>query len=284
MKQMVTSRIGRHGGQTNGQTIAHGRSLEPCGTSTTCSQAPSERRQTSRPQPQCPDRHPVRAQNRDWMGRLATRDGLRKWNDMLATPARLAGSWRLGPLACHVIGAPQRGRPDRLVACHRRQQFRTGGFWGAKTGPNPTDRGKNGSKHHAITDANGIPLAALLTEANRNDVTQLLPLVDAIPSVRGKAGHPRHRPDVVQGDRGYDSEGHRHSLRARGIMPLIARRRTANGSGLGVTRWVIERTLSWLHQFRRLRVRYERRSDIHESFLTIGCCLICWRFLEKRFC
>jgi transposase len=88
----------------------------------------------------------------------------------------------------------------------------------------------------------------------------------------------------VQGDRGYDSDGHRRSLRERGIIPLIARRYTQNGSGLGVTRWVVERTLSWLHQFRRLRIRYERRSDIHESFMTIGCCLICWRFLENGFC
>lgn len=124
----------------------------------------------------------------------------------------------------------------------------------------------------------------ILTGANRNDVTQLLPLVDAIPPVGGKVGHPRHRPEVVQGDRGYDSNGHRQALRQRGITPLVARRYTDNGSGLGVTRWVIERTLSWLHQFRRLRVRYERRSDIHESFMTIGCCLICWRFLANGFC
>ena len=52
---------------------------------------------------------------------------------------------------------------------------------GGKTGPNPTDRRKPGSKHHLITDAQGIPLAAILTGANRHDVTQLLPLVEAIP-------------------------------------------------------------------------------------------------------
>ena len=59
---------------------------------------------------------------------------------------------------------------------------------GEKTGPNPTDRHKPGSKHHVITDARGIPLAVILTGANRHDVTQLLPLVEAIPSIRGRRG------------------------------------------------------------------------------------------------
>lgn len=116
-----------------------------------------------------------------------------------------------------------------------------------------------------------------LTSANRHDVTQLLPLVAAIPAVRGKVGHPRRRPQRVQGDRGYDSEPHRQALRARRIDPVLAKRRTPHGSGLGVHRWVVERTLSWLHQFRRLRVRYERRADIHEAFLSFACSLICWR-------
>jgi len=112
----------------------------------------------------------------------------------------------------------------------------------------------------------------------------LLPLVDAIPPVRGRLGHPRRRPDAVQGDRGYDSEPHRRTLRRLGIQPILAKRSTQPGSGLGRFRWVVERTLSWLHQCRRLRVRYERRPDIHEAFLTLGCVLICWNVLENRFC
>ena len=61
------------------------------------------------------------------------------------------------------------------------------GLWavGKKTGPNPTDRGKPGSKHHVLTEANGIPPSAVLTGTNRHDVTQLLHLVDAVPPVRG---------------------------------------------------------------------------------------------------
>jgi transposase len=68
---------------------------------------------------------------------------------------------------------------------------------------------------------------------NRNDITQMIPLVDAIPA-----------------------------------WP-----KSAHGSGLGTKRWVVERTIAWLHQYRRLRVRYERRHDIHEAFLAIGCSL-----------
>ena len=150
---------------------------------------------------------------------------------------------------------------------------------GKKTGPNPTDRRKRGSKHHVLTDGRGIPVAALVTGAHRHDVTQLLPLLQAIPPVRGKRGRPRRRPRRVQGDRGYDSEPHRQALRARGIIPVLAQRGTEHGSGLGISRWVVERTLAWLPQWRRLRVRDERRADIHEAFLTLGCALICWRYL-----
>ena len=87
---------------------------------------------------------------------------------------------------------------------------------GEKTGPNPTDRRQLGSKHHLLTDALGIPLAIILTGANRHDVTQLLPLIDQIPHVRGKVGAPRFRPKQVQGDRAYDSEPHRQALKKRG--------------------------------------------------------------------
>jgi transposase len=122
-----------------------------------------------------------------------------------------------------------------------------------------------------------------LTAANRHDVTQLLPLVDAIPPVAGKRGHPRKRPDAVQGDRGYDSQPHRRRLRQRSIRPLLAQRGTEHGSGLGATRWVVERTLSWLHQFRRLRIRYERRPDIHEAFMSLACGIVCFRTLQNGF-
>ncbi|PRX19618.1 DDE family transposase [Paraburkholderia sp. BL18I3N2] len=86
----------------------------------------------------------------------------------------------------------------------------------------PTDRRKLGSKHHLIVDAQGIPLAVILSAANRHDITQLNALVEAIPHIRGKRGHPLHKPQIVQGDRGYSSEPHRQRLRERGITPVLA--------------------------------------------------------------
>jgi transposase len=102
----------------------------------------------------------------------------------------------------------------------------------------------------------------ILTGANRNDVTQLLPLIDAIAPIRGVRGRPLQEPRVVYADRGYDSDSHRQRLRERGIKSVIAKRRTEHGGGLGKFRWVVERTHPWL-DFRRLRIRFDRRADIH---------------------
>jgi transposase len=111
-------------------------------------------------------------------------------------------------------------------------------------------------------------------------VTQLLPLVDAMPAVCGAVGRPVSKPALIQGDRGYDSQPHRRALLARGIASALAKRGTGHGSGLGRTRWVVERTFAWLHRFRRLAVRYERRPCVHEAFLSLACSLICWYYLK----
>ncbi|WP_087881877.1 IS5 family transposase [Caballeronia mineralivorans] len=152
---------------------------------------------------------------------------------------------------------------------------------GKKTGPNPTDRRKLGSKHHLIVDAQGIPLAVILTGANCNDITQLEPLVAAIPAIRGRRGRPLRKPEIVQGDRGYSSEPHRKRLRKRGIKPVLAKIGSPHGSGLGKTRWPVERSIAWLHSFRRLKFRYERYAHVHEAFLSLACALICWTRLKS---
>jgi len=168
-----------------------------------------------------------------------------------------------------------------VVAGDRRLQSGAGEKGGSETGPSPVDRGRPGSKHHLLVDATGIPLAFSVTGGNRNDVTQLIPLLDAVPAVAGLRGRPRRRPDTVIADRGYDHDKYRRLVRERGIKPLIARRQTAHGSGLGRYRWVVERTFAHLHQFKRLLVRYERRAEIHHALLALGCCLICYRRLRS---
>jgi transposase len=102
-----------------------------------------------------------------------------------------------------------------------------------------------------------------------------------------QAGRPLSKPRIIQADRGYDHDKYRRPLHAQGIKTEIARRNTPHGSGLGKTRWVVERTIGWLHNYRRLRVRFERLAVIHEAFIKIACSLICWRKLkcaENSFC
>jgi transposase len=154
---------------------------------------------------------------------------------------------------------------------------------GAKTGPSPVDRGRLGSKQQLLVDASGIPLAWGLSSSNRNDVEHLLPLLERIPPVRGRVGRPRSRPETLLGDRGYDSNANRRELRQRGIKPVIANRYHSHGSALGRYRWVVERTFAWLHNLKRLLVRYDRRAEIHEAFLALGCCLVCFRRLQHSF-
>src|ERR1700693_5856319 len=100
---------------------------------------------------------------------------------------------------------------------------------GDDTGPNPTDRSKLGTKHHVLTDAQGIPLATIVTGANVADVTQLLPLVDSIPDLSGPEGDKPTKPEKLYADRAYDSEPHREALRERGIEPTIPNRRNVEG-------------------------------------------------------
>jgi len=154
----------------------------------------------------------------------------------------------------------------------------------AAVGPNPTDRGKQGTKHHLVVDGQGTPLAAVLSGANVPDCKVLEAAVDAIPPVRnGKPGRPRCRPVKLHADKGYDYAFCRQALRRRGISARIARRGIESSERLGHHRWKVERGLSWLHRFRRLRIRCEQRDDIHQAFLSLGCALICLHQI-KRFC
>lgn len=130
-----------------------------------------------------------------------------------------------------------------------------------------------------MVDRQGIPLAVLLTAANVNECTQLATVIDAIRPIKQANGHRRKRPTKLHADKGYDYRFCRDVLRQRHIIARIARKGIESSTKLGRHRWVVERTLAWLNQFRRLRVRDERRADIHLAFLTLGCALICWRSL-----
>jgi transposase len=134
-----------------------------------------------------------------------------------------------------------------------------------------------------VVDRRGIPLAIKLTAANVHDSTVFEALVEAIPPIRRPRGRPRQRPAKLHADKGYDYPRCRRYLRRRGIRCRIARRGIESSQRLGRHRWVVERTLAWLSRFRRLTIRYERRADIHEAFLHLGCALICLNYLPKGF-
>lgn len=132
-------------------------------------------------------------------------------------------------------------------------------------------------------DRAGLPLALVLTGANRHDSMALTATLDAIHPVRQRRGRPRKRPAKLHADKGYDFKRCRRDLRARGIKSRIARRRIESSQHLGRHRWVVERTFAWINQFRRLTIRYERHADLYRAFLVLAATIICFRSLE-RFC
>ncbi|WP_211565982.1 transposase, partial [Micromonospora halophytica] len=143
------------------------------------------------------------------------------------------------------VGPARRAWTDRLVPCHRRRRLRAGEKGGRLTGPSPVDRGKPGSKIHALSERSGLPLSVGVSAANTHDSRCLESLVQAIPAVKSRRGPRRRRPDKLHADKGYDYPHLRRMLRQRGIRPRIARRGIESASRLGRHRWVIERTFAW---------------------------------------
>ena len=185
--------------------------------------------------------------------------------------------------ASGTAGPDGKGRDAGLVESELGLGERTCQKGGEAVGPNPTDRGKPGSKHHLLTDGNGVPLAVLLTAANVHDSKVFEELIDAVgPIKRLGKGRPRKRPEKLHADKAYDLSRCRNALRRRGIKSRISRRGKDNSQRLGRHRWVVERTLAWIARYRRLLVRYERRADIHEAFLHLGCALICLGYTRAR--
>lgn len=206
---------------------------------------------------------------------------MRKRYDLLAAASRLERGGGMGAPTSGTARRTQRSIGHRLGEGRPGRLKRSSKKGGEETGPNPTDRGKSGSKHHLVVDAQGLPLAALVGPANEHDSMRFDDLLDGIKPVAGRRGAPRRRPQKLHADKGYDYPRCRRSCQHRGIIHRIARRGIESKERLGRHRWVVERTFAWLHRFRRLSVRYERRADIHLAFLTLGCALISLRFVER---
>lgn len=128
-----------------------------------------------------------------------------------------------------------------------------------------------------LTDAEGLPLVVQTTPANLHDSRMMLDLVVAMPPIPGPRGRPRIKPKVLQGDAAYGCATLAAVVKALGIQPLLKPlgKNQPHGSGLGKTRYVIERTLSWFGNFRRLKLCYERCGEHFQGFHELAAALLC---------
>lgn len=146
---------------------------------------------------------------------------------------------------------------------------------GEATGPNPTDRGKLGTKRHLLTEGHGLPVGVVVTGANRNDMTQVEAVLDSMPVVSFEA--EQH----LCADKGYDFDVVRSALSASGYVTHILSRGQERVAlqlpGYRARRWVVEAAHSWLNRFRRLLVRWEKKVTNYTAMLHLGCAAIVWR-------
>jgi putative transposase len=148
---------------------------------------------------------------------------------------------------------------------------------GKKTGPNPTDRAKAGTKRHHLTDAAGIPIAVALTAANRPDKEAIGVLLDA-RVVRAPGNVDQH----LCLDKGYDYADAERAVRRRRYVPHIRRRgeeRRACRRGTRARRWVVERTTSWFNRCRKLLIRWEKKPQNYLALVHFAAALLVWRGL-----
>jgi transposase len=126
-----------------------------------------------------------------------------------------------------------------------------------------------------LTDTGGLPLVVQTGPANERDERRVPALLDAFPTIPGPRGRPRTKPAVLQGDAGYGFAHTIAAVKARGIRPLLKPRGTGeHGSGLGKTRYVVERTQSWFGNFRRIKLCYERTPEHFQAFHDLGATMI----------
>jgi len=151
---------------------------------------------------------------------------------------------------------------------------------GKKTGPNPTDRAKSGTKRSLLTDGAGVPLGVAVAGANRPDY-QLAR--ETLESVNVDWPEPSlEEPQGLSLDKGYDYDEVRElaeeflytlHLRARGEEA----RAVARQVGHRARRWVVERTHSWLNRFRRILIRWEKKGENYLGMLHLACAVITFR-------
>jgi transposase len=205
------------------------------------------------------------------------------WRGLRATSAQVSGStlrrrlvdWAAINLLQRVhalLVAMLRGDPDLIMdSCSVRAKR-----GGDLVGPNPTDRGKRGTKYHIATTGDGVPVACAATAANVNDTLLFERLFLTAFAVVARIG-------TVFADKGYDAEANRTLCRSFGAEPRLHKRGRPHGSGLGKRRWPVERSNAWLLENKRLALRYDRLGFIIQSLLQSGCIFLVAKRLARQF-
>lgn len=145
---------------------------------------------------------------------------------------------------------------------------------GDLVGPNPTDRGKLGTKYHVVTLTDGTPVGAVASAANINDTLMLPHLVKLAQAVCASIAK-------LYADAGYDSAFNREFCQRQGVDPWIRRRGDPHGSGLGTVRHIVENVIAWLLSNKRLDRRHDRSTVIIPSLLTFACLYLVARRLAE---
>jgi putative transposase len=153
---------------------------------------------------------------------------------------------------------------------------------GEATGPNPTDLGKSGTKRHLLVDGRGVPIAFHLSGANRHDLKGLSRLLGA--GLLAERPEPSERaPQHLCLDKAYDAEEADLLLDALGYTGHIKRRdQKSDEAGVGevvhpARRWKVERSISWLNNMRKLRVRWEKKAQNYRGLWLLAVALIIYR-------
>jgi len=154
---------------------------------------------------------------------------------------------------------------------------------GEETGPNPTDRGKSGTKRSLLSDERGVPLAIIVRPAQRHDGVLLGPTLEA---VMGERPVPAEQEQNLCADKAYNGEPCAATASAHGYewhCPDKANTKQPRKRRPGrrkARRWVVEVGHSWINRFRRLLIRWEKKAGNYLSLLSFACAIICWRKCE----
>lgn len=156
-------------------------------------------------------------------------------------------------------------------------------FEGDERGPNPTDRGKQGTKKHVLVDEHGGPLAAVIAAANVNDHKLLEQTIDAIVIARPDAQRTVQHLCL---DKAYDNKASDEICGKAGYAAHIRRigeekRDTAGKKTHPARRWVVERTLAWLQRCRAILIRYDKKAANYKGLVQLACALLWYRRLDR---